>query len=320
MRFKKLRSANLEISEMTLGTWVIGGRNAYGAVDRNDSIKAIRAMLELGVNSIDSAPVYGNGYAEQVIPEAIAGFDRDKLIITTKFGLIPYAGASPMPLLRDSTYKNVMREAQSSMSNLGTDYIDVYMIHYFDENTPLSETMAALNHLKAQGYIRYIGVSNFTREQIEEAQKYGKVDLLQMAYSMVNRQQEDLLKWAYSQGIDIMSYGSLGSGILSGAIRSTPEFVGKNDIRATFYGDLYQEPKFSKTMKLLEKMDEIAAARQKPVAQVAINWSTQKDFMTTILVGVRNDKEAAENCAAFDWTLSDEEMASLDRALVELEL
>ena len=320
MRYKKLQSGNIEISEMTLGTWVVGGRNAYGAVDRNDSIKAVRAMIERGVNSIDTAPVYGNGYAEQLLAEALTGFDREKLFITTKFGLAPNYGTKPIPSIRDNTYKNVMREVQSSLSNIACGYIDCYMIHYFDENTPLSETMAALNYLKSQGAIRYIGVSNFTQEQIEKAQEYGKVDFFQMAYSMVNRSQEELLKWAYSKGIDIMSYGSLGSGILSGAIRATPDFVGKRDIRASFYGELYKEPKFTNIMKLLEKMDVIANAHGKPVAQVAINWSTQKQFMTTILVGVRNDAEAAENCAAFEWKLTDSEIATLDQALVELGL
>jgi aryl-alcohol dehydrogenase-like predicted oxidoreductase len=320
MRYKKRRCANIDVSEMALGTWVVGGRNAYGEVDRSESIKAIRTMLDNGVNFIDTAPVYGNGYAEQLLAEALVGYDREKLTIVTKFGLVPNVNARPIASIRDNSFKNIIREVQSSLSNIATTYLDIYMIHYFDENTPLSETMAALNSLKERGFIRHIGVSNFTQEQIEEAQKYGKVDVLQMPYSMVNRDKEELLKWSYANGIDVMSYGSLGSGILSGAIRATPEFVGKRDIRATFYGELYKEPKFSNIMKLLEKMDVIAKAHNKPVAQVAINWSTQKEFMMTILVGVRNELEAAENCAAFDWKLTAEEMATLDKALIELNL
>jgi aryl-alcohol dehydrogenase-like predicted oxidoreductase len=319
MRYKKLKCAGIDVSVMSAGTWSAGARNTYGAVDRNESIRSIRAMIEQGINFIDTAPVYGNGYAEQVVAEVIEGMDREKLVILTKFGLIPNIHHRTGSMVRDLGYKNIMREVQSSLVNMGTDYIDVYMMHYFDENTPLSETMSALSYLKDQGFIRYIGVSNFTQEQVEEAQKYGKIDVLQMAYSMVNKKNEPFLKWASANGIDIMGYASLGSGILTGAIRSLPNFV-DTDVRSFFYGELYTEPKFSRIMKLLEKMDVIADAHGKPVAHVALNWSAQKDFMTTNLVGVRDVQEAAENCAAFDWELSDEEMAALDKALIELEL
>ena len=135
---------------------------------------------------------------------------------------------------------------------------------------------------------------------------------------MVNRTFVDLMKWGAAKGIDSMTYGSLGSGILSGAIRTLPDFA-PNDLRLTFY-DFFKEPKFSKIMELLKVMDQIAESHKKPVAQVAVNWSTQKEFVGTALCGVRNEQEAAQNCKAFEWKLAEDEIAALDQELVRLNI
>lgn len=310
MRYKRFKNADVDVSVMAVGTWAIGGAN-YGAVNRADSIKAIRTMIDGGVNLIDTAPCYGNGASEMIVGEAISEIPRDKVLISTKFGLITdyYTGG----YIKNATYKNCMREIESSLMNLGTDYIDFYFVHWPDVNTPIDETMAALMMLKKQGKIRYIGVSNFSEEQILEAEKYGQIDVQQPPYSMVNRKFEDLMKWGYEKGIDSMTYGSLGSGILTGAIREMPNFA-PDDLRLTFY-DFYKEPTFSKIMNFLKTMDKIAEAHNVPVAQVALNWSTQKEFVGTALCGVRNEAEAKENCAAFDWSLSVDEMKLLDDEL-----
>lgn len=315
MRYKHFTNADVDVSALAVGTWAIGGQN-YGAVDRNDSIRAIHAMLDQGVNLIDTAPCYGNGASEKIVGEALAGVSRDKVLISTKFGLVPdvYAGGYK----KVATYKNAMREVESSLMNLNTDYIDFYFVHWPDVNTPMDETMAALATLKKQGKIRYVGVSNFSVEQIEEAQKYLQIDVQQPPFSMVNRSFVDLMKWGVKKGIDSMTYGSLGSGILSGAIRTLPHFE-PGDMRLTFY-DFFQEPKFSRIMELLKTMDRIAEAHGVPVAQIAVNWSTQQDFVGTALVGVRNEKEAMENCAAFDWELSAEEIGLLDAELERLHI
>ena len=163
-----------------------------------------------------------------------------------------------------------------------------------------------------------MGVSNFSEKQIEDAQEYLQIDVQQPPFSMVNRNFVDLMKWGMERGIDSMTYGSLGSGILSGAIRTLPDFA-PGDMRLTFY-DFFREPKFSKIMELLKTMDQIAAKHGKPVAQIAINWSTAQDFVGTALVGVRNEQEAIENCAAFDWQLEDDEVALLNAELERLEI
>lgn len=243
MRYKHFQNAGVDVSELAVGTWAIGGDN-YGPVDREASIQAIRTMIDNGVNLVDTAPCYGNGYSEKVVGEALAGGYRDKVLISTKVGLV----TSPNGYDRDSSFKNIMREVESSLYNLKTDHIDFYFVHWPDMNTPFAETMSALELLRKQGKIRFIGVSNFTTEMIEECEKYGKVDVQQPPFSMVDRTFTDLMKWGAARGIDSMTYGSMGAGILSGKYRTTPDFP-EGDTRVTFY-DYFREPKFSKVQEM----------------------------------------------------------------------
>lgn len=319
MRYKHFRNADIDVSCLAVGTWAIGGAR-YGETDDADSIAAIRAMLDGGVNLIDTAPGYGNGHAEKVIGQAIKGYDRSKILIATKFG----TGTSTLAAQknpdtysgRDGTFENCLYQCEASLRRLDTDYIDFYFVHWPDEMVPFEETMGALNYLKEKGLIKHIGVSNFTKEQIIEASQYAKIDVVQLPYSMVNEYEKDLMEWCSEQGIDTFTYGSLGSGILTGAIRELPDWPA-NDIRYTFY-DFYKEPKFSKCMELISVMDKLSAEIEKPLAQIAINWSTQKNYVGTALCGVRNVNEANENCETFKWSLTDEQMKLLDDALDEI--
>ena len=317
MRYKKFGNTDMNVSAMAVGTWAIGGDRWGDDVNDRDSIDAIRAMLDRGVNFIDTAPVYGHGHSERVVGQAIKGYDRSKLFISTKFGLTWDDNEPSAPHKRNATYANCMREIDDSLRRLDTDYIDVYIVHWPDTelNTPAEETMRALQELKKAGKIRYIGVSNYSVEQIEDIMRYGQVDAQQPPYSMVNRSMEDLMRWGHEHGLANMTYGSLGSGILTGSIRELPKFDA-NDLRVTFY-DYFKEPKFSRVMELLKTLDKIAEAHHCPVAQVAVNWSTQNPLADICLMGVRNAREAVENCAAFDWMLSDEEIATINRAIDE---
>ena len=162
MRYKKFKNAEIEVSQLAVGTWAIGGQN-YGKVDKNEAICAIRRMIENGVNLIDTAPCYGNGTSEKIVGEVLKEIPREQVLISTKFGLIPDIYTHGYK--KDTSYKNAMREIQSSLMNLETDYIDFYFVHWPDVNTPIDETMAALEEMKRKGYIRYVGVSNFTAEK-----------------------------------------------------------------------------------------------------------------------------------------------------------
>ena len=324
MRYKHFRNANVDVSSLAVGTWGIGSMENFGYVKeengkitskglleaRGNAVEAIQACLQNGVNLIDTAPCYGWGASEMIVGEAIRDFDREKILISTKFSLLPH-GVRPAA---GGSYQNVMREVHQSLSLLKCDYIDFYFLHYPDPLTDIAETMSALNVLKKRGLIRYIGLSNHSKEQIEAAMEWGQVDVIQPPFSMVSREQEDLMKWAYSKGIDSMTYGSLGSGLLTGTVRTRPEF-NPNDIRGGFYGKLYREDNFEKFLQLLAVMDRIAEKHGRPVPQVAINWSTQQEFVGTALCGVKNREEALENCATFDWELSAEELQELNNTL-----
>ena len=311
MRYKRFGKTDMNVSVMAVGTWAIGG-SGWGDVDRGESINAIRTMLDNGVNLIDTAPIYGRGYSEEVVGEAIKGLKRDSFYIANKFGLC--WGFDSEKGWRDNGRVNVYREVDLSLARLGTDYMDLYLVHWPDGKTPIEETMGALNDLVKSGKIRHYGVSNWDEAMLTEAEKVGgNIGAIQPPYSMVNRTAEDLMKFAKGRDLGVMTYGSLGSGILTGTIREIPNWDPK-DTRFNFY-DFYKEPKFSKVQNLLKSMDKIAEEHGKPVSQVAINWSTQNPLVDTALMGVRNPAEANENCAATDWMLSDEEIAFLTKAI-----
>jgi len=319
MRYKYFKNAGADISAITVGTWGIGGANSaglsWGPINDEESIEAIHTMIDNGVNIIDTAPVYGEGHSEKVVGKALKGI-RNKVFVSTKFGT--YISHYNFKSVRDSRYDTVIKECDNSLKNLQTDYIDFYIMHWPDVNTPIEETMAAVTKLQKDGKIRFIGMSNSPKELITEAQKYAKIDIIQPPFSMVEQSKKELLIWAKSQGIFTMAYGSLGGGILTGGIRNLSKLK-PNDMRLAFY-PFFKEPQFSKIMELLKGLDKIAGAHKKSVAQVTINWSTQKDYVGTALVGARNSKRAKENCKAFEWELSKEEIDLIDSEIKRLNI
>ena len=311
MRYKRFGNTDMNVSVLTIGTWVAGCAE-WGEVDRSECIRAIHAMMDNGVNMIDTAPCYNAGESERVVGEALKG-RRDKIFLVTKTGVY----STPDGAAKDGRRESVLRLCDTSLRNLQTDYIDLMLIHWPDTqyNAPIEETMTALEDLKKMGKIRHIGVSNFSQAEIEAARQFGEVCALEPPYSMVNRGAEQEMLWTHQNGMANMTYGSLGAGILTGAFRQLPNFSA-DDMRVGFY-DYFREPKFSKCLSIVEAMDEIAGDRGVPVAQVAINWSTQKDYVTTALCGVRSPREAEENCAGMDWTLTQDEIDFLDRRIAE---
>lgn len=312
MRYKLLEKAGVEVSSLAIGTWAIGG-DSYGEVNEKDSIEAIRTMIDNGVNILDTASSYGAGHSEEVVGKALKDGYRNKVLVATKFG-VPFF----KDYENDGSYENCIKECEGSMKRLGVDCLDFFLMHWPDPKTPVAEAMRALDDLKKQGKIRFAGVSNFSKEQIIEAQKYVRIDVIEPPYSMVNQSAKELMQWCAAQGIGSLTYGSLGAGILTGTIRELPHYD-KEDMRYEFY-DFFVEPKFSRVQELLKTLDVVAEAHNKPVAQVAINWSTQKDYVHAALCGVRNAAEALQNCRTFEWSLTEEEMKMIDDKLDEMQI
>ena len=315
MRYKHFRNANVDVSAMAVGTWPIGDCG-YGTVTEKDSIEAIHAMFDNGVNMLDTAPDYGVGHSETVVGKAIKGYDRSKIFLATKCcasALTLKSARTGRGYCRDGRYEDVLYECEQSLRRLGTDYIDFYFVHWPDVDTPFSETMEAMKTLKQQGKIRFVGLSNFNKQQVLECEKVVKVDVLQPPFSMVVRSSEDVMKWAVQRGIDTCTYGSLGGGILTGAFRTAPDFE-RRDPRNFFY-PFFREPSFGKVMKVVDVLDQIAAEVGKPVSQVAVNWQTQQPHVSTALCGVRTAAEAVENCGAFEWELTDAQIQAINAAI-----
>ena len=300
----------LEISQITLGTWGIGGAG-WDSYPEEDRLDAIRAAVESGITLIDTAPAYNAGEAERYIGRALREIEAgDKILLVTKCGNRFIDGK----YVRSGRPENIYAECEDSLRNLQRDHIDVMLVHWPDPAVPFSETFGALEELKKQGKIRHIGVSNFTKEQLEEVAKTSDVEVLQLQYSMLHRDNEEVLKWAHEQGMGTMAYGALTGGLLTGRYR-TVETYAPADSRNRFYGKYFQEPYFSKAMKLLEVMQPVADRHNAALADVALNWVRQKDYVTTCVVGAQKRVRVEANVKCLQWELSAEEMAELNVAL-----
>ncbi len=315
MRYKVFGKTGMKVSVMTLGTWGMGGVG-WDNYDEATRVDAIKAAFDCGINFIDTAPAYNNGAAERFLGKTLKQLGiRNELFISTKCGNFFVDGST---YVRNGHRDAVIGQVEDSLRNIQTDHIDLMLIHWPDVNTPFEETIGALNDLKRDGKILNIGVSNFSKEQIQDAGQYGEIGAFQPQYSMVNRDSEELIRWAASEGMGVMTYGSLGGGILTGVHRELKEFA-PTDSRNRFYKH-FHEPMFSKVQELLKVMDKVSAENGgMPLSQIALNWSVQKDFVSTCIVGAQTRAKVEENAAAFDRELDAAAIATLDAAIAKLD-
>ena len=306
MQYQEFGKTGLRVSEICLGTWGIGGAgwDSYSDESRMDAIKA---ALECGINFIDTAPAYNAGKAEYYVGETLNKLKKRKeVVISTKCGNKFVDGK----YLRCGSKESILKQCDESLKNLKTDYIDIYLVHWPDPDVELEETIDAVSTLKKEGKILHAGVSNFSKEQIEEAQKYCKIEAFQPQYSLADRKDEKLIRWAYEQGLGIMTYGTLGGGILTGNYRKLRTFE-QTDSRNRFY-PYFKEPLFSKAMELLTIMDQIAEERNVSLAQIAEKWVIQKRFVSSCIIGTQSRARVEENCRNLQWELTDNEIRRLE--------
>ena len=306
MQYQEFGKTGLRVSKIYLGTWGIGGAgwDSYSDESRMDAIKA---ALECGINFIDTAPAYNAGKAECYVGETLNKLKKRKeVVISTKCGNKFVDGK----YLRCGSKESILKQCDESLKNLKTDYIDIYLVHWPDPDVELEETIDAVSTLKKEGKILHAGVSNFSKEQIEEAQKYCKIEAFQPQYSLADRKDEKLIRWAYEQGLGIMTYGTLGGGILTGNYRKLRTFE-QTDSRNRFY-PYFKEPLFSKAMELLTIMDQIAEERNVSLAQIAEKWVIQKRFVSSCIIGTQSRARVEENCRNLQWELTDNEIRRLE--------
>ena len=315
MRYKAFGKTGLEVSELCLGTWGIGGAG-WDQNPEETKMDAIRASFEQGVNIFDTAPAYNAGAAERILGETLEKMGvRKDVILSTKCGNDFENGQYVHCGKRD----HILAQCDASLRNLRTDYIDLYILHWPQDDATPEETLGAMMELKKAGKVRFLGLSNHSVAQMKEAAKYADIDFIQVQYSMLEREREVEMKYAEAHGMATMGYGVLGGGLLTGRYRELRTYE-TMDSRNRFY-KFFREPGWSKAQKLLGVMDEISAARGGvPLSEIAVNWALQKSFLTTALFGTQHRARVIENCRALDWTLSDADIAKLDQALVEFEI
>ncbi len=305
MKYKKIPNTDLNVSVISLGTWVFGGEN-WGGTQEKESIDAVSSALDCGVNLIDTAPIYGYGASEEIIGKAIKG-KRDKVIIATKCGLIGEGPNIKNNLKPDS----IKTELEQSLKRLQVDYIDIYQCHWPDPNTPIEETMTAMSKLKKEGKIKYIGVSNFDLELLKETSHFADIATLQNHFSLLERSMErDVIPYCKEKGMGVLTYGSLGGGILSGKYKQ-PKTFKSSDARSFFY-KYYVGEEFKKTSKIVNLLNEISVETNRPPNQIALNWIWQKEGVTSAIVGCRKPEQARMNALSATWKLSEEDINKLN--------
>jgi methylglyoxal reductase len=321
VRYVKLGSSAIEVSVLGFGAWAIGGI-WWGGTDERESIDAIQASLDSGINFIDTAPAYGKGLSENLIGKAIKG-RRDKIVIATKCGIrwdlqkgmhfFDYPTGEPVH--RYLGKESIQHEIEESLKRLGTDYIDLYQTHWQDSSTPIEETMGKLMELKEQGKIRAIGVSNVSIEQLREYSRFGILDTVQEKYSLIDLGvEEELLPWCKENNATMLAYSPQSKGLLTGKLSPERVFNG-DDIRI---GDLRFEPdNIRRTNELLEKFIKPVAEKHKAtIGHITVAWLVQNSSVVA-LVGSRSRNQALENASAGDIILNDTDKNNIKGFLAE---
>jgi aryl-alcohol dehydrogenase-like predicted oxidoreductase len=319
MQTRKLGYSDLHLTTIGLGTWAIGGGNwafGWGPQDDADSIAAIQRALDLGVNWIDTAAVYGLGHSEEIVGQAVAG-RRDGTIIATKGGRLPRNGG---PDIYGSLKADAVRqEVEDSLRRLKVDVIDLYQIHWPDPDEQIEEGWATIADLIKEGKLRYGGVSNFSLAQLERVQPIHPVASLQPPYSMLERSVEkELLTYCAANNIGVIAYSPMQAGLLTGKFtRERVHNLPANDWRRR--NKHFQEPTLSVNLEFVDSLRPIAARNGKTLAQLANAWVLRRPEVTAAIVGARRPSQIEETVAAGDWILSAEDTAQIESLLVERE-
>jgi len=329
MKYRKLGNTDLQLSEVTFGAWAAGGW-MWGGTERKDAIAAIRVAYSLGVTSIDTAPIYGQGTSEEIVGEAIKGLPRDRFQILTKYGMRwdlkkgDFAFSSKnnngtdIDIYKYAGKESIIKECEDSLRRLGTDYIDLYQIHWPDSTTPIEESMEAVSRLIEQGKVLNAGVCNYSANQLEEAAKYIPLVSDQVPYSMVKRDiEEDLVPYCIENNKSILAYSPLERGLLTGKMLPGHKFS-DGDHRKSL--PFFNDENLKRTNEFLDSIKPIADEKHITLGQLVILWTLAQPGITIALVGARNAGQAIENAKAIDSSLSKEETDLISGHLAALEL
>jgi myo-inositol catabolism protein IolS len=316
MEYRQFGRTDLQVSAIGFGCWEIAG--TYGRIDGSEFERAVARAIDSGITSFDTAEAYGMGVSERALAQAL-GPRRNKVTVVTKFGV----GYAELPSRRDSSRARVVASIDKSLQNLRTDHVDVYLVHWPDHDTPLDETIAALDDVVRQGKARYIGVSNFCLAQIEACMRLRRIDVVQYGWNLFDRRMAaEIFPYCATEQIGVMAYGSLAYGMLSGTFhagmrfdeedwRSKGGMLGNLNLFRTMFGPEH----FPRNLAAVEDLKRLAANYGKTLPQFALRWTLSNPVVSTALVGFRAPREVDENLGALGWDISGPDMAEIETIL-----
>jgi len=315
MQTRRFGTTDMQITPIGIGAWAMGGGNwefAWGHQDDTESIKALKRGLDLGINWIDTAAVYGLGHSEEVVGKAIKG--REKPYIFTKCSLI---WDNDRKIRRSLKADSLRREVEDSLKRLGIDAIDLYQIHWPMPEEEIEEGWSTLARLREEGKVRHIGVSNFNVEQLKRIERITQVETLQPPYSLVHRDVErEILPYCKEHNIGVIVYSPMASGLLSGTMtRERIENLPEDDWRRN--DNEFKEPRLSRNLELAALLTDIGFPHNLPAGVVAIAWTLHNPAVTGAIVGTRNSRQIEEIINAAEFRLKETELAQINEFLAK---
>ena len=316
MQTRRLGNTQLELTTIGIGTWAIGGGDwsfGWGDQDEKEAVAGIHKGIELGVNWIDTAAIYGDGASELLVGKALREMPgSERPLVATKCGRIMQEDATVKGCL---TKDSVVRECEASLHRLGVECIDLYQIHWPDPDEDIEEAWSAMVEMKKEGKVREIGVSNHGVKQMERLRPIHPIASLQPPYSMLNREvEEDHLPYCGESGIGVICYSPMGKGLLTGAFsRERAEALSDKDHRS-------RDPKFSPpqldlNLEVVETIRPLAEDSERPMAQLPLAWVLRRPEVTSAIVGVRKPSQIEQTVGGGDWNLTQEELDVVEAAL-----
>jgi len=315
MRTRKLGYTDLELTTVGLGTWAMGGPWLYGwgPQDDGEAISAVLAALDMGINWIDTAPIYGLGHSEELVGKALKQTSQ-KPLIATKCGLLWNEQDQRIPCVKA---KSIREECHRSLKKLGVEVLDLYQMHWPQPDEDIEEGWEEMAKLAEEGKVRYIGVSNYDVEQMQRIRKIAPVASLQPPYSMLHREVEDeVLSYCTENKIGVVAYSPMQRGLLTGKFsRERLAALPLDDHRRK--NPDFQEPQFTATLQFVDELRPIAERSGRTLAQLAISWVLRRPEVTAAIVGARRPEQIAETFDASNWDLSREDIDEIEQLLAK---
>ncbi|MEH7342504.1 aldo/keto reductase [Bacillus sp. JJ1532] len=303
MKYTTLKKSNLEASVIGLGTNAVGGHNLFQNLSEENGKDFVREALNIGVNFIDTADIYGLGRSEELVGEVLKEFKRDDLLIATKGA---QHWSSDGSVKTDNRPEYLRQAVEKSLQRMQLDYVDLYYLHFPDQVTPFAESIGELARLKEEGKIRAIGISNVSLEQLKEANIHDDISVLQSPYNMLDRSAEaELLPYCIENNISFIPYGPLAFGLLGGSFTKDSK-LDTQDWRNSV--PLFQGDQFQQILKTVDKLKEMATQKETPLPNLALAWLLAQKGVDSVIPGGKRKERIRENVQASEISFSKEEL------------